>query len=468
VAASSARTLIDSFKDTFTLSPSGELTLHKPDALKGEVTDRLVHAAVFGAATESEAARWLIRDLCRARGIHLASIQSLYEAMGRGEAAGFTTPALNLRGMAYDMARAAVAAMLKLDAAPVVFELARSEMGYAFMNPSEYATVVMAAALREGMTGPLFVQGDHFQVNAKKYHAGGETRDAELKALRQLVTDAVEAGFYNIDIDASTLVVLERPSVKEQQRDNFEQQAEFTALVRKSQPKGVVISVGGEIGEVGGKNSTPEEFRAFTDNFRETFAKRADGAPGISKISVQTGTSHGGVPMADGSVAKVKLDFEVLRSISDMARKEYGMAGAVQHGASTLPADAFGEFPKHGAAEVHLATEFQNIVLDHPEFPKELRTEMYAWLKANCADERKSGMTDEQFYYKTRKKSWGPFKSHTWGLLPRTRETLRATLQSKFEFLFQQLRVPGGRSTVTKFVKPVEVRVPPPAAMLAS
>ena len=70
-------------------------------------------------------------------------------------------------------------------------------------------------------------------------------------------------------------------------------------------------------------------------------ARVAPGAVGLSKISVQSGTSHGGVVLADGSIADVKLDLETLRELSEIARKEYGLSGAVQHGASTLPDDAF-------------------------------------------------------------------------------------------------------------------------------
>jgi fructose/tagatose bisphosphate aldolase len=464
VAGTGARALIDSLKNVFTVSPKGEVTLRDAGALEGEPMDRLARAAVFGGEEEQEAARWLIHELARLTGLYPASIQPLYDAMGRGEVSGFTTPALNLRGMAYDSARAVARTMINLSAGPVVLELARSEMRYSFQTPAEYAAVVVAAALREGMTGPLFIQGDHFQVNAKKFHAGGQGREEELKALRDLAAEAIGSGFFNIDIDASTLVVLERAGTVEQQRDNFTQQAEFTALIRKLQPKGVIVSVGGEIGEVGGRNSTPEEFRVFADNFKAELSKRGGGT-GISKISVQTGTSHGGVPMPDGSVAKVKLDFEVLRSITDIARREYGMAGAVQHGASTLPADAFGQFPDHGAAEVHLATEFQNILLDHPDLPKDLRSEMYAWIAANCADERKPGMTDEQFTYKARKKTWGPFKEKVWGLPEKTRASLRGALEAKFEFLFKQLRVVGQAGVVTKFVKPIERRVPAPPAI---
>jgi fructose-bisphosphate aldolase, class II len=465
VNPSPARQLIQSFGDLCSVSPTGAVTLARPGALPGESIDRLIDRAVFGGDAERPVARWLIRELARLQGLLPASIQPLYEAMGRGEARGFTTPAINLRGMAYDMARAAVRAMRRLEAGPVVLELARSEMGYAFQTPGEYAAVVLAAALREGMSGPIFIQGDHFQFNAKKYHAGGESREVELRAIRELVGAAIEAGFFNIDIDASTLVVLEREGLEAQQRDNFTMQAEYTALVRRLQPQDLTISVGGEIGEVGGKNSTPEEFRAFMDGFRAHLGRIASGAPGISKVSIQTGTSHGGVPLPDGTVAKVKLDFACLRTISELARREYGLAGAVQHGASTLPAEAFGEFPRHEAAEVHLATEFQNIALDHEAFPRELRDEMYAWLASHCAAERKPDMTDEQFHYKTRKKAWGPFKAQTWGLPEATRAELRAALESKFEFLFRKLGVAGGAERVRRFVTPPQVAVPAPAAM---
>jgi fructose-bisphosphate aldolase, class II len=458
--------LLRAFRPTFTVSGEGEVELLRPADLRGEATDRLVRAAVFGTEAETAAARWLIRELARIQGILPASIQTLYEAMGRGETDGFTTPAFNLRGMAYDMARAAMRALIDREAGPVVFELARSEMRYAAQTPHEYATVILAAALREGFRGPLFIQGDHFQVNAKKFQAGGAAREDEIGALRDLIADAIGAGFYNIDIDASTVVSLDRGSVSEQQRDNYATQAELTAWVRGRQPPGIVVSVGGEIGEVGGRNSTPEELRAFMDGLQADLSRRDGAHPGISKVSIQTGTTHGGVPLPDGSVAKVAIDFACLRALSDIARREYRMAGAVQHGASTLPAEAFGEFPKHGAAEVHLATEFQNIALDHPEFPRDLKAEMYAWVGAHCAAERKAGMTDEQFHYKTRKNAWGPFKAETWGLPETVRAALRGTLKAKFETLFQELGVAGRRASAARFVRPAEVRTPPPASLL--
>ena len=111
---------------------------------------------------------------------------------------------------------------------------------------------------------------------------------------------------------------------------------------------------------------------------------------GISKISVQTGTAHGGFVGADGKVRMdVQIDLQALEELSSVARSDYGLGGAVQHGASTLPPSAFDAFPKAGACEIHLATDFQNMVYDHPQFPADLKAEMYAWLQEHAAEERK-------------------------------------------------------------------------------
>ncbi len=117
------------------------------------------------------------------------------------------------------------------------------------------------------------------------------------------------AGFFNIDVDTSTLVDLKRDTLAEQQRLNYETGADIAAYVRSHEPKGITISIGGEIGEVGTKNSTVEELRAYMDGLNASLAARSPaGVVGLSKISVQSGTSHGGVVLPDGSIADVKLD----------------------------------------------------------------------------------------------------------------------------------------------------------------
>jgi hypothetical protein len=208
------------------------------------------------------------------------------------------------------------------------------------------------------------------------------------------------------------------------------------------------VSVGGEIGEVGKANSTPEEFRAYMD----AYLRELGGGKGLAKVSIQTGSSHGGVVGPDGTVQRVQIDFETLRTISRVAREEYGLAGAVQHGASTLPAEFFGHFPDHDCAEIHLATEFQNMVFDHPAFPLPLKRAVERWLFERAADQRKKGETESQFLYKNRKLAIGAFKEQVWNLPPGTREAIRGTLQKKFAFLFEKLRVANTRDVVARYV----------------
>ncbi len=431
------------------------LTVSNAQALAAKM-DGLVREAVFGDPETKAAARWIIGESAQALGIRPASILELYRSEGRSDTPPrFTVPAINLRMLAYDLARAVFRAARKIDAGAFIFEIARSEIGYTEQRPAEYAAAVLAAAIREGFRGPVFLQGDHFQISAKKYAAAP---DSEIKAIRDLIVESLAAEFYNIDIDTSTLVDLNKPTLAEQQKVNYERCAEFTSFIREHQPKNVVISVGGEIGEVGQKNSTPEDLEAFMAGF-----DRMRGAhEGISKISVQTGTSHGGVVLPDGTLAQVAIDFGTLRLLSQEARRKYGMGGAVQHGASTLPETAFHKFVEAAACEVHLATAFQTLVMDHKAVPEGLRREMVEWVKVHAADERKPKDTEAQFIYKARKKAVGPFKKHFWSLPPATIDAIGADLEKTFSFLFGQLAIAGTREMVAKTIRAPEIHRPAP------
>jgi fructose-bisphosphate aldolase, class II len=448
--ADATQQAVELYGGAVALIPGG-VEVKDPAKLRGEATDRLVRQAVFGEGEEREAARWLLWELGQVTGARPASINGLYLARGRGECGGFTVPAMNVRMLAYDTARAIFRTAKAGKAGAIILEIARSEIAYTDQRPAEYVSVLIGAALREGYTLPLFIQGDHCQVSAKKYEAEPE---AEVGEVKKLIQEEIGAGFYNIDVDTSTLVDLSQPTLDEQQRANYERCAEITAFIRELEPEGVTVSVGGEIGEVGHKNSTVEELHAFMQGFNRTLQARGldPVEQGISKISVQTGTSHGGVVLADGSIADVKLDLDALRDLSRVAREEYKLSGAVQHGASTLPANAFGNFPRVETAEIHLATNFQNIVFDHPQLPEEFRRELRQWVSDNAQSDRKASDTEEQFYYKARKKAIGPFKRRFWELPEETRAAIAADLEKTFAFLFEQLNVNGTADLVHRYI----------------
>ncbi len=379
------------------------------------------------------------------------SIYDFYLARGRGDFSGLTVPAINIRGLTYDVARSVFRAAKKNNTSTLIFEIARSEISYTDQRPAEYTASIIAAAIKENYSFPLFIQGDHFQVSGTKYKKEPEK---EISGIQAIIKEALAGGFYNLDLDTSTLVDLSQPTIKEQQKTNFEIAAFLTEFIQKNAPSGVTVSIGGEIGEIGGKNSTEEELRAYLNGYREKVRVK-----GLTKVAVQTGTTHGGVPLPGGGVAKVKLDFDTLERLGKVAQKEYQLAGVVQHGASTLPPELFDKFPQTETAEIHLATEFQNMIYDHQLFPKELKDEINNWLKKECASERKEGDTEQQFLYKTRKKAFGQFKKDVWSLPEEVRNSISKDLEEKFSFLFQKLNVTNTTNLVKKYVKIVPVPI---------
>lgn len=440
--------IYDGLKGAVKESKGGAVEVLDEKVLRGDAIDRLIYNAVFNGNKEVlDESRRLIKYIAEKLQTRSASIHDLYEAMGRGECGGFTVPAINIRGLTFDTARAIFRSAIKNNAGAFIFEIAKSEIGYTGQRPAEYSACCMAAAIKEGYKGPVFIQGDHFQINAKKFV---QDRDAEIADLKKLIKEAIEGDFFNIDIDASTVVDLSKPDVTEEQRPNFETTAALTEYIRANEPRGTTISVGGEIGEVGGRNSTVEELTAFMDGYLGALPK---GTKGISKISIQTGTAHGGVVLPDGTIAKVKVDFETMGKLSKVAREKYLISGVVQHGASTLPDDAFDLFTKNGASEVHLATGFQNIIYDNPAFPQDLKKEIYSHLIQKHSDERKPTDTEEQFIYKTRKKGFGPFKERIWTLPEDRKKAIMDETEKRVDLYFEKLNARNNKELVTKFVR---------------
>lgn len=431
----------------------GEITIIDDIKLRGSI-EKLVKKSVLSEdEVEKYIARYLVRLVAAAAGVHPNSIHDLYMARGRGDVPNiFTVPAINLRGLTFYAAKIIFNIASEVKAGAFIFEIARSESGYTDQRPSEYAANVLGAAVAAGYQGPVFIQGDHYQISAGRYN---DNPEPEMKTLKDLCDEAIKAGFYNIDVDASTLVDLSVEDVVDQQVLNSELTAFFTDFIRKLEPEGITVSIGGEIGEVGEENSTEEELRAYLDSLKIDLEKVAPNVIGLSKISVLTGTSHGGVVLPDGSIKEVAVDFDLLQHLGQVARDSFGIGGAVQHGASTLPESAFSKFPEYETLEVHLATNFQNILYD--ELPEDLRAEIYAWLDENNAHERKEGQTDEQFYYKTRKRALGEFKNKIWGITPEQLEKITKAWDKQFRDLFERLGMANTRQYVDKHIKEVKV-----------
>jgi len=413
--------------------------------------DQLIYTTNFGSQKTQAQAQLDIWNLAQNSDNVPASIAPIYWARGQEKLLhNFTVPAFNLRGLTYQVAQEIFKQAQKNQVGLFIFELARSEMSYTGQSPAIYVSNILAAAIKTKWNQPIFIQTDHFQVKQNQ----GQIDPQDLESLKLLIKQAIQAGFYNIDLDGSPLITKSQ-SLNEQQQNNASYVAMLSNYIRTIEPTGIHISLGGEIGEIGSQhNSTTTDVTAFMDLFLAKFGQQAKG---LSKLAVQTGTSHGGVVDPQGKVMRTQVAFENIKKLSQFCRQKYGLGGVVQHGASTLSPEEFTKFPAAQAIEIHLATGLQNIIFDHPSFPTSLLTKIYAWIDQNLSTEKKSKQSTAQFHYKLRKKAWKEFGQEIFTLDEKTLAPILQTLSEKFDFYFNSLGVNQTNKIVTKYIQPIKI-----------
>ena len=407
----------------------------------------------------SRRARWIVWEASQELGVRSASIQELYLARARGEVGGFTVPAINLRAQTFDMARTIYETAAAADVGTVILELARSEQTYTFQRPVEYVTSVLAGAIAAGWTGPVFIQGDHYQFNAAKYAADPEKMTEEIRgACRQ----AIEVGYRNIDIDSSTLVDLSRPTVDDQQRTNYERAAELTALIRELEPAGrddqrrrrdrrgrqEELDRGGAAGL--SRRLPARARRPAAGRARHQQGQRPDRARATAACRSPTGRSR---PSSSTS-----------RSSAGSARWPGATAWPAASSTARAPCPtscSTTSRPWRPPRSTSRPASRTCSSSTRPSRPSSTRA-IHDWCFANALDERKADQTDEQFVYTSRKKSIGPFKRQLWDLA--TKDEILAAQRRKIAFLFAELKVGGTAELVARYIRPVEEHRPLPEA----
>src|SRR4029079_13349287 len=149
-------------------------------------------------------------------------------------------------------------------------------------------------------------------------------------------------------------------------------------------------------------------------------------------------------------LAPINVGYETLSAIARICREEFGIAGVVQHGASTLPGEQLSRFPETGTVEIHLALGFNHLIFDHPRLPESVKDEIRNYVFTHHAHERGKGDTDAQFLYNVRKKSWAGMKERFWNLPEDIQHDLMASLERMFGDMFVRMRVGGTRELVAR------------------
>ncbi len=166
------------------------------------------------------------------------------------------------------------------------------------------------------------------------------------------------------------------------------------------------------------------------------------GAIGVSKVSVATGTSHGGIPLPDGGVAEVKLDFEVLRVLGEVART-YGARRRRPARREHAAGRAVPPFPTVETAEIHLATGFQNASTStRPSRRSCTRDRGLVLRRTRPTSARTARPTPSSSTRPARRRSARSSVS-LWEL--DTKDEILASQAAKVGFLFDQLKVTGTR-----------------------
>jgi fructose/tagatose bisphosphate aldolase len=381
--------------------------------------------------------------LARECGVYPAAIGAVYRALSKGQLAPMTVPAFNIRGLTYALARVIWRKVLEFNAGPIIFELAPSETWAGDQSYAEYAAMVFAAACREGYQGPIFLQGDHFAIDSL----------AEVPNVLALAQQVIGSGFYQIDIDGSHLIVKDPASLAAFHRPNAEVTAYLISQLRSCMPPGVRLVLGGEVGEIGGRNTSLEDLSVYKELLDSNLPAQI---PGLDKISAQTGTAHGGAVLKDGSTGRMNVDFALIAELSKQAR-EYGWSGVVQHGASTLTMQDLEQLPQAGVIEVHLATQIQNIVFDHPAFPPDLRKKMQERLVLSTQGaegekiENAETLTLAQRFYKARWSAWGSFKPELWALSADVMTPIEESFAGWVEDIIKSLRINNKKEVLQQF-----------------
>ncbi len=408
-----------------TLSP---LTIINRDHLLSHGIDKLVYTAQFGPEEVQKRAQEMIRDLSVLSHCPSSSTSKLYSHRLTNHLS-FTTPAFNIRTLTYDLARCLFRLMKQTKTSSVVFELSKSERGYTEQTFPQFTSSILAAAIKEGYIGPVFMQADHTQVDLENYK-----KDAvgELNHLKSLIKEAIQSGMRNIDIDASTLVDLSKPTSIEQQKDNIIITAELINSARMHEKSEYPLTIGGEVGHIGEQNTTKEEVEVFLSEVKKRLEK-----DGMQKLSIQTGTTHGGIVSKEGETQKMEVDFALLSDIASIV-SPYELLGVVQHGASTLPLTLFSSFPASHTLEIHLSTHMQNILFE--TLPQEIKETLENWtLEKHPHTDMK--LSKEQHLYKTRKFSLGEHKQLLWEMPSEEKEAFLTSASAYFSSLFESLQI---------------------------
>lgn len=430
-----------------------DVQLIDADKLRADTIERLVYNAQFHASEDVRYyCSWLIREAAAKLTTYPSSLHGLYEAMAAGRIPRFAVPVFRLHVLTYDAARACLRAARERNCAALVFELLNHE-SRDWLSPLRYATAIIAAAIKEAYTGPLFLKSAAAQIVLEYYR---DDRDAEMDRIRAHIDESLSAGLFNIDIDTSPLYDPSRATYVEQQLRCASEAAELASFTRNSEAHGLIAAVGVEIEDFGDPERTVHQLRGFMDGFLVQFRNRCGWGKGLVKVTVPTSQLVAGAETVTGP------NLALLRDVGEVARREYAMAMGVRPRDGNFADATFGAMSDHAINEVNLGSVFDDAILDHTAFSNGIKETMYHWINTELRDQRRAGQSDIEFYQSMRYRAIGPFNRMIWDQPSTQRDLITADLTRKAGAVIETLHAANTVDVVRESVDIEEIKAAAP------
>lgn len=303
--------------------------------------------------------------------------------------------------------RGIMKAAREMDAA-IIFEIAKSEVGYTDQSPEEYISIVKSLAKEINFNTPYCIHGDHITISEN-------TPDA-IRSAEDLIRKEIEAGFTSFAIDASHNFNIEAETTREQLADNIEITTRIAKLIKrlmaekgkKRENYGLEV----EVGEIGKIDPETGEQELTTVDEAVTFIKALN-ENGVypDLIAINNGTVHGNVYDAEGNIVPL-LGIDGLRT-REVANAIASLGVQIaQHGITGTPLELIHKLIDAGIVKGNVATNWQNIALDN--MPFDLVKKMENWTMENYAVKvraKKQSISDKEIIGKNIKYGIRVFKN---------------------------------------------------------
>ncbi len=214
--------------------------------------------------------------------------------------------------------------------APVMYEIAKSELGYTEFTPQTFAEFIVEENERLGNTEvPFAIHGDHITVK----------KPEEVESVAKLIAQEMEAGFTSFAIDASHM-------------ENEKNLAATSELAKPIVAANLNLEV--ELGEIGAKSGSSEGFTQPEEAkwFIGELAKKGI-TPNL--LAINNGSIHG----TYFGTSQEGIQLELTRSIWD-AIQSWGVDIA-QHGITGTSLDKISSFIEYGIRKGNVGTLWQNL-----------------------------------------------------------------------------------------------------------